>query len=543
MAGVNCLLPPGGSARKCTGCLQARAAIGHCGRGVRSRGLTAAALAITGVVSFRKRRMDELGGENGLPVRADAERARHPIDRHRSRTRTHRIAEDHAMEREAVAPTRRRHPLRARASDSRPVVGSFLSWVSTLVTSFTAALSRCRAASPAVRGRAAAGWAGIWCVLLYWRLTAYAMPSSALAALGDPRDRDAIRIGYGLAFPGVVLCAVLLVLDLGRPQRFWHMVFMSHYFPEPIFKHWSPISLGAWVLSVFGALAFVSFVGLLVETGRLRWGPVVRLSHRLRGLPDVVMAWACSEVLRLLPGGLYRRLEVASVKPIWHNAIHSAAWFPPLRSLDPRTAAHAASRPQGSRTPIPQFESWSTRAGGRSESSSCSAAGLVPLGSLARPFITGAYGALFWARRVLTGLLAPIVLDLAGGGADIERKRAVAGRAHPGVRVRSALRLVMAPSTPRFRHGICDARDGIAPQRRCLLVGCSPRLIGCAMADPVLTREQDWIERRRRTHMQPIRRCGRASAAPVERLVAAPCLHLLHLLHLLRRPRRWRRRR
>jgi formate-dependent nitrite reductase membrane component NrfD len=75
---------------------------------------------------------------------------------------------------------------------------------------------------------------------------------------------------------------------------------------------------------------------------------------------------------------------------------------------------------------------------------------LVPLGSLARPFITGAYGALFWLGAVLTGLLAPIVLDLGGRGRDIERK----------LRLRAALILVggfvlrfvivMAPQSPEI---------------------------------------------------------------------------------------------
>jgi formate-dependent nitrite reductase membrane component NrfD len=296
-----------------------------------------------------------------------------------------------------------------------------------------------------------------WYVVLYFfigGLTAgcYAI-ASALAAFGDPRDREAIRIGYGLAFPGVILCALLLVLDLGRPGRFWHMVFKSHYFPEPIFKHWSPISLGSWVLAVFGALAFVSFVGLVVETGRLHWGPVVRLAHRLRGLPRTVsVAWAIlGSFFGFFLAGYTGVLMVASVKPVWHNAI-------PLGGLFLASAASTsyallmlllARRGRGHTDPtvrkLADADRW--------------AIGiellllllvLVPLGSLARPFITGAYGALFWIGAVLAGLLAPIVLDLAARGGDIERKQ----------RLRAALILVggfvlrfvivMAPQSPEI---------------------------------------------------------------------------------------------
>ena len=47
------------------------------------------------------------------------------------------------------------------------------------------------------------------------------------------------------------------------------------------------------VLSAFGAFAFISFVRVLVESGRLRWRPVVRLADRLRRVPrPVSVAWS-----------------------------------------------------------------------------------------------------------------------------------------------------------------------------------------------------------------------------------------------------------
>jgi protein NrfD len=135
-----------------------------------------------------------------------------------------------------------------------------------------------------------------WYVVLYFFIGGliagcYAI-ACALDVMGDPRDRDVIRLGYTIAFPGVLICAVLLVVDLGRPERFWHMVIKSHYIPEPILKDWSPISIGVWVLSTFGAFAFISFLRVLVESGRLRWRPVVRLADRLRRVPrPVSVAW------------------------------------------------------------------------------------------------------------------------------------------------------------------------------------------------------------------------------------------------------------
>ena len=45
------------------------------------------------------------------------------------------------------------------------------------------------------------------------------------------------------------------MVDLGRPERFWHMMIQSETF-RPMFKWWSPMSAGSWGLSAFGAFSF-----------------------------------------------------------------------------------------------------------------------------------------------------------------------------------------------------------------------------------------------------------------------------------------------
>ena len=68
-------------------------------------GLTAAALAITGVVSFRKRRMDELGGDDEPAGAGPTPSAPAPASIGIEAVRgTHRIAEDHATERQSRGP-------------------------------------------------------------------------------------------------------------------------------------------------------------------------------------------------------------------------------------------------------------------------------------------------------------------------------------------------------------------------------------------------------------------------------------------------------
>ena len=84
--------------------------------------------------------------------------------------------------------------------------------------------------------------------------------AAALEWFGRPEDRTVIRTGYGVAFWGAVISGVLLTIDLGKPLRFWHMLFQSDNFPHLAFKGWSPISFGAWALLLFGACAFISWL-------------------------------------------------------------------------------------------------------------------------------------------------------------------------------------------------------------------------------------------------------------------------------------------
>src|SRR5207244_12367940 len=40
---------------------------------------------------------------------------------------------------------------------------------------------------------------------------------------------------------------------------------------RPMFKYWSPMSVGSWALLIFGIFSLLSFLGALVEDNRLAW--------------------------------------------------------------------------------------------------------------------------------------------------------------------------------------------------------------------------------------------------------------------------------
>ena len=86
-----------------------------------------------------------------------------------------------------------------------------------------------------------------WLIVIYFFFGGLAGGSYVLGAmidiLGRPEDRPLARLGYYIALPSVVLCALLLIVDLGRPERFWHMLIQSNTY-RPNFKYWPPISVG-----------------------------------------------------------------------------------------------------------------------------------------------------------------------------------------------------------------------------------------------------------------------------------------------------------
>jgi protein NrfD len=115
-----------------------------------------------------------------------------------------------------------------------------------------------------------------WLIVLYFFLGGIAGGCYFLAALidlfGRMTDRPLARLGYRIAFPAVVVCGILLIVDLGRPERFWHMLLQSETW-RPMFKSYSPMSFGAWGLMAFGFFALLSFLATLSpdERRRSRW--------------------------------------------------------------------------------------------------------------------------------------------------------------------------------------------------------------------------------------------------------------------------------
>ena len=172
------------------------------------------------------------------------------------------------------------------------------------------------------------GWHGL--IIWYFFLGGIAAGAYVMAALadlyGDQEDRSGVRVAYYIAFPLVSVCGLLLTVDLGRPERFWHMLIQSNTL-WPMFKWWSPMSVGSWGLSAFSFFSFASFVGVLAEDGWLGFSRFSPLAARLRtGWTGRLFALGGSLSAFFL-GSYTGVLLEASNQPVWSNTTWIGALF------------------------------------------------------------------------------------------------------------------------------------------------------------------------------------------------------------------------
>jgi formate-dependent nitrite reductase membrane component NrfD len=162
-----------------------------------------------------------------------------------------------------------------------------------------------------------------WYILFYFFLAGLSGGSYVIATLlrlgGTRSDESAARLGYYVAFPTVLVCPILLTLDLTKPLRFWHMLVNTTPGDQaPIFKYWSPMSVGAWALVVFSVFVTVSFLEALVLDRVIRTAITDRAVRLLDGAPGKVWS-ALGAVVGLFIAGYTGVLLAVSNQPVWSD--------------------------------------------------------------------------------------------------------------------------------------------------------------------------------------------------------------------------------
>ena len=131
--------------------------------------------------------------------------------------------------------------------------------------------------------------------------------SSLLAAGADLTDRPAVRrTGRVGALVGLTLSMIALVKDLGRPERFHHMLRVA--------KPTSPMSVGTWILTAYGPFAGLAGAAELLPR-RLRstlLGRLIGCGARPAGVVAAVVAPAVASYTAVLLSD--------TATPTWHDA-------------------------------------------------------------------------------------------------------------------------------------------------------------------------------------------------------------------------------
>jgi formate-dependent nitrite reductase membrane component NrfD len=249
------------------------------------------------------------------------------------------------------------------------------------------------------------------------------LAAAARLAGNEPLARAARRAGLA----GTAVSPFLLISDLGRPERFHHML--------RVFKPTSPMSVGTWVLTGFGPSAAGSAV--LAELG---WFP------RLQRTAEVT-AGALGPVMATYTAVLFADTAV----PVWHEARHE------LPLLFAASAAASAGAAAAVMTP-PAAAGPARRLAVTAAAVELATGAVMErrLGGLAAPYEDGRAGRLARLARALTAAGAALL--------------ALGGRRRPLAMLGGAL--VLAGSAclrwSVFRAGQASAADPaatIGPQR------------------------------------------------------------------------------
>lgn len=236
-------------------------------------------------------------------------------------------------------------------------------------------------------------------IVVYFFLGGIAGGSYFTAAIADnfggSKDRQVVRIGYWLSLPLVLICGILLIADLGVPARFLNML--------GTFKFWDPMSIGAWMLGVFGVFSVLSSVLSLSSSEQ-----TVSLRRKV-SLVGTVFGFFLASYTGVL-------LSVTAL-PFWSEARLMGALFLASGASTGMAAISLLLFLSGESA----GEGWGKVKRADRYSMIIElvilALFLGLLGSAAMPMISGRFAGLFWGGLVVAGLLVPLGLEFAGSRA------------------------------------------------------------------------------------------------------------------------------
>lgn len=240
-----------------------------------------------------------------------------------------------------------------------------------------------------------------WLIIGYFFTGGISGGAAALAAAasvyGDSRFNRLRDHAVLVSFAALLPCPVFLILDLGRPERFHHMV--------RVFRPSSPMSMGTWGLSVFSGLETACAGMILLQ--RL---PADRFSPP-RWAEKTLLA--ANGVAGLFLAGYTGTLLAATAVPLWSKRPGLLGPLFLSSSISSGCAATAISLQTGASTehendPLTVIDATASLA-----KAVLLAAWVISLGDVAGPVNDGARGRIVREGCVLIGVVAPLAIEAA----------------------------------------------------------------------------------------------------------------------------------
>jgi formate-dependent nitrite reductase membrane component NrfD len=148
-----------------------------------------------------------------------------------------------------------------------------------------------------------------WLVIGYFYLGGISGASAAIAAFsrlyGGRSGAHLARIATYVSFLSLLPCPVLLIFDLGRPARFFHML--------RVFRTDSPMSIGTWGLTAFGFISAAATGLQLLDDRSSRRGVDRGAARRAAGTALTLLG----AVSGFFVAGYTGVLLAATAVPLW----------------------------------------------------------------------------------------------------------------------------------------------------------------------------------------------------------------------------------
>jgi formate-dependent nitrite reductase membrane component NrfD len=250
-----------------------------------------------------------------------------------------------------------------------------------------------------------------WLIVLYFFLGGISGGSYAIASIAELTSRkhqqhvDIVRAGRVVSFLALLPCPVLLIFDLGRPERFYRML--------RVVKLRSPMSVGTWGLLLFSAFSTISLAMQLARDGDLGHSAGARLLARLPirtiGIAGAIPGFVVSGYTGVLLG--------ATAVPLWaKNALLLGPLFIASALSSAASAITLVLALCKSTTPAALHRVESVEKIAKVAEAGLLVASWVRLGSTAKPLTQGEPGKSMALGAVGLGIVAPTLLQAVNKG-------------------------------------------------------------------------------------------------------------------------------